>query len=420
MVKHKSKQGSRSYQQPSRTGETQHSPKQADRGEHNSTGTIVEAPTSFNDLPVEIQEKIAPFLNHYNLAACVLVCRSWKRVFHRQLWSHIDLVWNEDDKPWQKRVCHALRTNRLFVRSLRLSLESDELLPLFLRQCPAAPFPNLTAVEIEAPFEDDYEEKWLAGLFNLTTNGWKRIVFRKFKNRFSILEFDRYPFEEFLRLAAPTLEVFRTYDLSLVSMEKVDELLCTAPNLKELYISGGADNTPNNWLHPEMFNESEWVCSNLEVFGCRIGGIPRPDITRTIDRRPASERVIEGTIQESVNLQRQVYARLAQFTKLRKLALGFPIDNDEDKRYKEFYRQFDCLAMTLDSGLDLLKGLKNLRLVALVDMEIYVDGEKEQAWFAENWPHATIKTEDDAKYQASDDSDSDSWRTDDDDDDDDE
>ena len=371
---------------------------------NNQAGIDTMDATSFNDLPVELQEKIAPLLNHRDLAACVRVCRSWKRLFHRQLWSHIDLVWNEDDKAWQRRVCRALRTNKRLVKSLKLTLEMDELLPLFLNQCPV-PFPNLTSVELVAPFEDDYEDEWLAGFINITTDGWKRVVFRKVKGCFGIVEFDQYPFEEFLRLAAPTLEVFRTYDLSLVSMAQVNELLCTAPNLKEIYLSGGKDNTPNNWLDPEKLTESEWVCSNLEVFGCCIGGIPRPDITRDIDGKPASQRVIEGTIQESIDLQRQVYAHLARFTKLRELTLGFPLDPAEardDKRYKEFYRQYDCLTMTLDSGLDLLKGLKDLQLVRLVDMEIYIEGEKEQAWFAENWPHATIKIEDDTEYQDSD------------------
>ncbi|KAF8946332.1 hypothetical protein BGZ47_000811 [Haplosporangium gracile] len=370
---------------------------------------------SFNDLPVEVQEKITPFLNHRDLATCVRVCQSWKTLFHRQLWSHIDLVWNEDDKAWQKRVCRALRTNKRLVQSLKLTLETDELLPLFLDQCPV-PFPNLTAVELEAPFEDSYEDEWMAGFINITTDGWKRIVFRKAKDCMGILEFDQYPFEELLRLAAPTLEVFRTYDLSLVSMAQINELLCTAPNLKELYLSGGVDNTPGNWLDREEFEDLEWVCSNLEVFGCRIGGFPRPDITRNIDGNPASEHTIKGTFQESVNLQRQVYARLARFTKLRELTLGFPLeasDARDDKQYKDFYQQYDCLAMTLDSGLDLLKGLKDLRLVGLVDMEIYIEGEKEKAWFAENWPHATIRVEDNTKYQDSDDSDSDSWKTDD-------
>jgi hypothetical protein len=381
-----------------------------------STPTIKEA-TSFNVLPVEVQEKIALFLNHHDLAACVRVCRSWKTLFHRRLWSHIDIVWTGDDKALMKSVRRSLKKYKHLVRSLKLTLESDDLLPSFVDHCPV--FPNLTAVELKAPFEEDYEDAWLAGFINITTDGWKQVVFRKIKGCFGILEFDKYPFEEFLRLVAPTLEVFRTYDLTLVSMEQVNELLCSAPYLKELYLSGGADKTPDNWLNPEVFLESEWVCSNLEVFGCRIGGIPRPDITREIHGQPAEYRVMEGTLQESVKLQRQVYARLARFTKLRELTLGFPLDASEartDESYREFYQQYGCLAMTLDSGLDLLKGLKDLQVVGLVGMEIYIEGEKEKTWFEENWPHATIRVEYDSTCQDSDDNDSDDWQTDDDDD----
>ncbi|KAG0286922.1 hypothetical protein BGZ96_009080 [Linnemannia gamsii] len=381
------------------------------------SGLTSKEATSFNDLPMEVQEKITPFLNHHDLAACVRVCRSWKTLFHRQLWSHIDIVWNEDDKALKKSVRRSLKKYKHLVRSLKLTLEFDELLPSFVDHCPV--FPNLTAVELKAPFEEDYESEWLEGFINITANEWKRVVFRKVKDCIGIVEFDKYPFEEFLRLVAPTLEVFRTYDLTLLSMVKVNELLCTAPHLKELYLFGGADNTPDNWLDPEVFQESEWVCSNLEVLGCRIGGIPRPDITREIVGQPAEYRVLEGNLQDSVELQRQVYARLARFIKLRELTLGFPLDASDalyDKSYREFYRQYDCLAMTLDSGLDLLKGLKDLRVVGLVNMEIYTEGEKEMAWFEENWPLATIRREYDSKSQDSDDDGSDDWQTDDDDD----
>lgn len=135
-----------------------------------------------------------------------------------------------------------------------------------------------------------------------------------------------------------------------------------------------------------------WVCSELEVFECQIGIIPRPDITRNILDGPASGHACDGTTQESIDLQRKVYAKLAQLTKLRELTLGFPIHTKYKYKHgdKEYYRQYDCLVMTLESGLDLLKRLKELRVVGLEDMEVYGDGEKEQSWFAEHWPHATI------------------------------
>ncbi|KAF9120644.1 hypothetical protein BGW39_011203 [Mortierella sp. 14UC] len=84
--------------------------------------------------------------------------------------------------------------------------------------------------------------------------------------------------------------------------------------------------------------------------------------------------------------------------KLRELRLGLPVDPicypDYQHGDREIYRQYDCLAMTLDSGLDLLRDLKELQIVGLEDMEVYIDGDKEQTWFAEHWPHATIGYED--------------------------
>ncbi|KAG0368595.1 hypothetical protein BGX24_002763, partial [Mortierella sp. AD032] len=89
---------------------------------------------------------------------------------------------------------------------------------------------------------------------------------------------------------------------------------------------------------------------------------------------------------------------LGRLTKLRELRLGLSVDPTRYPNYqrgdREIYRQYDCLAMTLDSGLDLLKGLKELRVVGLEDMEVYIDGDGEQSWFAEHWPLAKIGYED--------------------------
>lgn len=47
--------------------------------------------------------------------------------------------------------------------------------------------------------------------------------------------------------------------------------------------------------------------------------------------------------------------------------------------------------MTLDNNLDLLKSLKGLRWGSLQQMEIYIDGEREQNCFAEHWSGARIE-----------------------------
>lgn len=48
--------------------------------------------------------------------------------------------------------------------------------------------------------------------------------------------------------------------------------------------------------------------------------------------------------------------------------------------------------MTLLRGLDLLKDLKDLELVELENMDVYIDGDKEQSWFAGHWLRVCIET----------------------------
>ncbi|KAF9087382.1 hypothetical protein BGX23_008169 [Mortierella sp. AD031] len=124
-------------------------------------------------------------------------------------------------------------------------------------------------------------------------------------------------------------------------------------------------------------------------------GIPRPDITRRVFGEPASESdlIRHGTHKEYIDLHRQVYSHLARLTKLRELVLSVPIkefwrsDPTDDQ---ELHRAYDCPAMSLDSGLDLLKDLKELKVVGLEDREVGINNTAEQGWVAKNWPLAEI------------------------------
>ncbi|KAF9906362.1 hypothetical protein EC991_000765 [Linnemannia zychae] len=301
-----------------------------------------------------------------------------------------------------------------------MRIHEDDHFQSFLKQCPPS-FPLLTAADIKAPFEDDYNytKNDVLRFANMSSEGWKRLVFRKDKEAVTVLEFNKRPFDQLLKVVAPTLQVFRTYSLRLVNMRAVNKLLCTAPNLKELYIYIGSDGAEEYWLDAEEIVDSEWVCDNLEVFGCRIGNIPRPDITRDVDGVPWADYFGQGLKEESINLQHQVYAKLARFTKLRELSLGFPLNSEDaiyDSDYTEHYQQYDCLAMTVDSGLDLLKGLQNLRNVGLTNMTAYIAGEKEKAWFKENWPNVKFEVFDEIANEENEDSSEEEWLTEDDED----
>ncbi|KAF9120647.1 hypothetical protein BGW39_011206 [Mortierella sp. 14UC] len=371
--------------------------------------------TTFNDLPAEVQEMVLAFLTQRDLSACVRVCRSWKTLFHPRLWRHIELCWkadDEDDKDdkdyeaeddsgtWQKRVAEAMEASGHLVQSLKLKFdEKGGKLSSFLRHCSQSTFPNLTSAEVDFQFgEDDGSQDidvGIATFINLSSAGWKRLVIQKSRKPHSFLPFWWESHKALLKHAS-TLVAIRMCCKLTISQETIDQLLCTAPNLKEAYFYGDGDIVRGARMDAREIEESKWVCDNLEVFGCRIGKILRPDITRNryVNALRARGLAKQGSHEESIYFQQQVYAKLARLTKLRELTLGFPIITDETddfEGYKYSYRQYDCLAMTVDSGLDMLKDLKDLRKVDLTNMEVYIDGEQEQAWFKKSWPNATIE-----------------------------
>ncbi len=110
-------------------------------------------------------------------------------------------------------------------------------------------------------------------------------------------------------------------------------------------------------------------------------------------------------MESSYKVQRQVYTQLGKLTKLRELVLSLslesarlrhPVDLADyeweteglyyDSRFQQAERQYECLSFTLESGLDLLRDLKELRVIKLNDMAVGIDGEEEQRWVKEHWP----------------------------------
>jgi hypothetical protein len=243
-------------------------------------------------------------------------------------------------------------------------------------------------------------QKWASlPFFPMFTAGWKRLTY-------NMRAFAGTPFvygEDFyngLLKHAETLEILRLEGCSYSDGTGIHQFMCLAVNLKELYISSDRQHSLSGYLDARTIMDTDWRCDNLEVFVCPIRGVPRPDITRRVQGNLGKAQLRRSsTMEESVDIQRRIYTKLARFTKLRELRMGFRVDSRDSyyqhrREDKEVYRQYDCLAMTLDSGLDILKNLKDLRVVGLEDMEIYIDGDKEQTWFAEHWPHATIEYED--------------------------
>ncbi|KAG0013505.1 hypothetical protein BGZ82_002114, partial [Podila clonocystis] len=182
-----------------------------------------------------------------------------------------------------------------------------------------------------------------------------------------------------------TLEVLELKNILTVSSKTLQRVLSSAPRLRALitidekwrhrsripYLDANdfidldsLSNTLNPWA-------SE---TSLKVLKAKITCIPRPDIFNVLAVGRRFDTVTETYAGEGRHLQRRVLDRLARFTNLEELCLGhdtraniFP-ESLYDGGASEDY-QYDCLEMTLESGLDQLKDLKNLRVLDVQRME---------------------------------------------------
>ncbi|KAF9387869.1 hypothetical protein CPB97_001926 [Podila verticillata] len=164
---------------------------------------------------------------------------------------------------------------------------------------------------------------------------------------------------------------------SQVSAEDVQALLSHCKKLRSFL------SNPRAWCRPPVLSLSateflsvEWASLSLWRFGCVLH-VPRPD-----DQVPAEHRDTtwnSPTVEQSHEIQRQVYCHIAKQTRLTKLNLGALI-KDQDPEYLWY-----SLEMTLESGLDELVGLKGMQFLTLDHMNHHV-GIKELDWMCENWP----------------------------------
>ncbi|KAK3833603.1 MAG: hypothetical protein J3R72DRAFT_453250 [Linnemannia gamsii] len=192
----------------------------------------------------------------------------------------------------------------------------------------------------------------------------------------------------------------------------VGKILDTAPRLKKLYIM---PTQPHDmvWQPSELSETTNWACQDLEVLRIRYSFVGR-----TSDEQ-----------EEHGRFQQQLYRQLARLTKLKELILGdmesdeliideddcgdhdfqdtppssspLSVGNDEEQIRDRlriisdiitpptFLANFPtCPKMTLESGMEVLKDLKQLRRVGLCNLEQhgFLDSEEDRVWVKENWP----------------------------------
>ncbi|KAG0288633.1 hypothetical protein BGZ96_007592 [Linnemannia gamsii] len=101
------------------------------------------------------------------------------------------------------------------------------------------------------------------------------------------------------------------------------------------------------------------------------------------------------SMKQSRAIQRKVYAQLGQLHVLRYLDLGanspecdLEVGTDRDGKSVFFDRrmQLSCLEMTLESGLDLLSGLRDLKRLTVANMDHRI-GVAEMLWMSKAWPN---------------------------------
>ncbi|KAF9903446.1 hypothetical protein EC991_003819 [Linnemannia zychae] len=289
----------------------------------------------------------------------------------------------------------ALRKNAAYIESLRLQSLHRAFLQ-FLEYCPTT-FPRLTTLDIEGLFISSEEP--LSDIMSRCTAGLKAVslsVCDEYEAAF-VLGSDLV---EALSKHSNTIEILRFTGEITHRSEHLNTLLCTTPNLKELYFPGNTSVSYGGRLRASDIVQSEWACTNLKVFACQIVSINRPGLTDECHFVDSDGSVTQGgTVQESIDLQRSVYTHLARLKSLQELQLGFIFDEFStytgyEEECSTHFQQWDCLAMTLESGLDLLKDLKELRIVRLHNMTVGIDQYAEQEWVKKNWPHAKIESVD--------------------------
>ncbi|KAF9921810.1 hypothetical protein FBU30_008124 [Linnemannia zychae] len=246
----------------------------------------------------------------------------------------------------------------------------------------------------------------LARLLNVSKAGWRTIGIPQvlFNGPY---DFGPSPRAVFLR-HAPTLENVRFEGSMSYLSPTIVQLFCTAPNLKR-FDAISQDRTVEGGMFSinamDIINGSDWVCTKLESLKVQIEGITRPDIPTRTNGRPFLNDLHTGNSTSRL-IQRRIYAQLGRLVNLKQLVLGHDgIDWDTPGVYEreewsegEYLAignsdiiqngyQYECLEMSLESGMGHLSGLKELRKIELRAMAVATwKGKEEEMWVRENWP----------------------------------
>ncbi|KAF9546397.1 hypothetical protein EC957_009746 [Mortierella hygrophila] len=195
-----------------------------------------------------------------------------------------------------------------------------------------------------------------------------------------------------------TLETLVLTECDGFCSEDIQTVLSSCVNLRsfQAMTSSGTEFSSTVYLDASEMVDSPWVCLGLEKLKLVITGIARPDLKKDQYGRRLTGPLHDGTIQ-GYEMQQIVYSQLGNLTRLQELWLGHdkpdlddeenyhPTEVDGQWRYIDPDEQFECLEFSLRSGLNLLGGLTELRVLNMDRMNIRV-GLSEVQWMASKWP----------------------------------
>ncbi|KAG0048751.1 hypothetical protein BGZ83_006331 [Gryganskiella cystojenkinii] len=311
--------------------------------------------------------------------------------------------------------------DKLKTLSLR-HLKSDSINLLFTGPLLLSRTPVLEELLFEDSFSLCHEADLSAQLARLISKGsgvqkgWKTLGFQYESAQYDML--DSQVVNAILEQSA-TLENLRISAPSSFSSNAIQQLLCSAPNLKRLDIWPSKLSIDYELKRYMLLAKDitevasrEWVCLGLESFKCMIGGIPRLDLKSRTNGWPLSGIEYHDPDQYTAHkgrfIQRNVLGQLGRLTNLRQITLGLEMDVDfgrcwadccydqhagmSDEDYcvemesdPDPGQQYACLTLTLEDGLDLLRDLKSLRGIRLEKMS-HCMTDKERKWMKSNWP----------------------------------
>ncbi|KAF9191275.1 hypothetical protein BGZ50_009490 [Haplosporangium sp. Z 11] len=251
--------------------------------------------------------------------------------------------------------------------------------------------PQVTEMTVRCLTGRPLEDAQIRNL-NLASSSWRHLTMLYFHG------FGPLSTAALIKHSSITLETLILDECDGFCSEDIQLVLSSCPNLRifRAMTSNGKEFSSTVYLDAHDMVDSPWVCYGLEQLKLVITGIARPDLKIDQYGAPLRGPLHDGTI-EGYELQRIVYGQLGRLTRLQELWLGHDTqDLDDEENYHptdvegqwQFIdpdEQFECLEFSLKSGLDILGGLKELKVLNLDRLHTRI-GLNEVQWMVKEWP----------------------------------